>query len=94
MNVLHKIADSTFLMVCSGETYSSFIIKGYEILDKMQEEMYGDDKMAGKEEMKMYGEELANIDNWHNDQDFGPVRYNTEVGETDHIELIRIISFK
>jgi hypothetical protein len=84
------IARGHFLMVCSGETYSADIIKGTELLDKMFEAMYGDAKEGHPEEREAYRAELADPDNWHHDQDYGPTRWSTDVGETDRIDIIRI----
>jgi len=85
-----KIKNATFLMVCSGENYSAEIVKGCDLHAKMMEAMFGDDKDCNPDERKAYAQELANPDNWHQDQDYGPTRYQTDVGETDHIEFLLI----
>src|SRR5262245_40600856 len=85
------IENGTFLLICSGETFSSEVVKGLPtILDKMMDAMFGSDKEAIAEWRPKYEASLNDPDTWNTDFNHGPVRWGDDVGETDRIELVLI----
>lgn len=84
------IRDHTFLLVGSGESYHAQIVKGSEALDKMYEEMFGDPQAGNPEEREAWLVQLDDPDEWQHDGDYGPTIWESDVGETDHLLLIRI----
>jgi hypothetical protein len=86
-----SIKKGTFLLVCRGETYSAEIVKGQDIFTKIFTAMFGpDSKDWPEEECQQWRDEIEDPDYWINDQDYGPTHWESEVGETDHIELFLI----
>ena len=84
------IKASTFLMVCSGETYFTEILKGDMLLERMMVAMFGEVANAPKDQYEAWANELADPDQWCIDQDYGPCWFNTDVGETDRVQIFRI----
>ena len=85
-----SIAKVTFLLVCSGETYSAEIVKGPELLDKMLEAQFGKASEASASERQFWKDEIDEPDNWCSDRDCGPTHYETDIGETDRIRIYLI----
>jgi len=85
-----SIRSGTFLLVGHGETYGAEVVKGCHLLTKMMEMIFGMAENAPDNERQNYAKELSDMDNWCQDQDHGPTWYKTDLGETDHIEVIRI----
>lgn len=88
---LEALEKGTFLLVCSGESYSAEIVKWPAVLDAMMKAMFGEDHAEKSEERQSYKDELEEPDNWSHDHcGWGPTRWSEAVGETDHIELVLI----
>jgi hypothetical protein len=86
-----RIAEGTFLLLGYGESYLTEIIKGPDVVRRMMVAMYGDDESTWTPEDKDYwASQVYDEDNWAHDIDYGPTLFKADVGETDHIELIRI----
>lgn len=83
-----RISRGTFMMVCSGESYFTAIVKGHEIVKQMMIAMCGEDEKDWPEgEASFWQEHVNDPDNWCHDQDYGPTHFKLDVGETDHLEL-------
>lgn len=82
------LSKGTFLMVCSGESYFTSVVKGPDIVRRMMAAMCGEDEKHWPDgEKDFWLEHISDPDNWTHDMDYGPTRFNLDVGETDHIEL-------
>jgi len=86
-----KIANAKFLMVCTGEQYSSKIVDGAKLHEEMAIACCGSVEEAGAEELKDNVEFLTNLDNWCIDADAGPYHIKQDIGEIDHIEFWRLV---
>lgn len=88
------LENSTYLVVGYGETYHSDFVKGGYLLNHIIELMFGSDHQenCSYEDWEQYGDDLCNPDNWRTDQDAGNYHWNTDVGETDHIEVWKIVT--
>ena len=85
-----SIKTGRFLLIGRGESYSGEIVDGTKLLDKMLELLYGTPQDASQEERDDCAADLADMDNWHSDGDYGPTQFSRDVGETDHIDIFRI----
>ena len=83
------IKKGTFLLVGHGECFNSEVVSGGVLLKHLREMVVGDDS-SPCEMIEMIFEELENEDNWGYDSDCGPTWFKTDLGEIDHIEVIRI----
>lgn len=88
------IKKGTFLMVCSGESYSAEIIKGSEITEKLFEALFGGVSEGEHEEREFYRNEIDEPDNWNHDLDLGPTYWDSEIGETDRVRIYLITDKK
>lgn len=90
-----SIAEGVFLLVCSGESYSAQITTGTSLMARMFEAMFGDTPADWpKAECDQWRDELLDPDKWNTDYDYGPIAWESDVGETDHIQIMRITDFK
>lgn len=85
-----SIQTGTFLLIGSGESYETEILPGGQLLDRMIIMMYGEPENCSPTEREQYARDLANEDNWCHNPDYGPVTFDMNVGETDHIYIRRI----
>jgi hypothetical protein len=84
------IANAKFLMVCTGEQYSSKIVDGADLHEEMAIACCGSLAAAGSVEVQENVEFLTDMDNWATDSDYGPYHIKQDIGETDHIEFWRL----
>jgi len=89
-NLPSTITEGLFLLVCSGEAYSAEIVPGRSLLTEIMKVLFVDGTDSSPADWQSCVDDLKNMDNWCCDQDVGLTRFKTDVGETDHIELIRI----
>lgn len=76
-----------YLLISSGESYSTEIVKGFNLLGAMLTAMFGKPEECSDSEKVFWREQIDDPDNWHHDSDYGCTHYSTDVGETDHLEI-------
>lgn len=83
--------DTKFLLVGSGESYNSEVVTASELFPKAMSMMFGDDLTLWPDEcINEFKTDLHDVDNWMHDADWGPTEFHQDLGETDHIRIIRI----
>lgn len=85
-----KIAEAKFFMICTGESYSTKIVDGARLHVEWATAIYGSIAECPAENLQHAIETLKDFDNWRTDPDFGPICYEEDVGETDHIAFWRL----
>lgn len=86
-----SIIDATFIVICSGESYSTHIVIGDKLLNHLAECLYGDANYPQTDDsFGRFISRIRDVDNWHHDADLGPVHWMDDVGETDRIDVYRI----
>lgn len=85
------IQDGKFIVICSGESYSTRIVNGTDLIKHIAECLYGDANYPQTdEEFGRFISRICDLDNWHDNPDLGPTHWTKDVGETDHIDVYRI----
>ena len=89
MSLPKELEDVPFIVVLSGETYSTDIVYGSGLLAHLMEAVYGPDRDNWSEHESFWVAQLFE-DHWRRDINFGCVEWETDVGETDSIRIFRL----
>lgn len=80
-------------MVITGECYDTRIVAGSKLAEAYVAACYEPKEEAPADFVQQVEEDLANLDNWSQDVDAGPIYYKESVGEIGAIEFIRLFGW-
>jgi hypothetical protein len=87
----HSIASAKFVMICTGESYSTKIVDGGKLHEEWAAAIFGKLEDCPAEQLADTIQSMKDMDNWQQDHNgHGPTCWEEDVGETDHITFWRL----
>jgi hypothetical protein len=84
------IANAKFLMICTGESYSTKVVDGGRLHEEWAIAIFGNWENVPSDQLRAVIGSMRDMDNWSTDPDHGPFHWKEDVGETDHIDFWRL----